>query len=117
MQWIDNCLGWAWYSGLVVMRWDSQSEGCEFESQHHILDDIFTLICCKNYIDVCLKKTEKEARDWLKKAKKRPGMAHILEICLGVNSGVVNSATIFERIMVAISIQNLAGKILLNFLG
>ena len=64
-----------------------------------------------------MKKTEKEDRDWLKKAKKRPGMAHILEICLGVNSGVVNSATIFERIMVAISIQNLAGKILLNFLG
>ena len=37
----------------------------------------FTLIYCKNCIDVWLKEAEKEARDWLKKAEKRPGMAHL----------------------------------------
>ena len=35
--------------GLVVMWGDSCSEGCEFESQHHILNGhFFTFICCKN---------------------------------------------------------------------
>ena len=42
------------------------SEGCEFESQHQILDGhFFALICCKNCID-CLKRpkmNEKEAED------------------------------------------------------
>ena len=53
--------------GLVVMKWDSCSEGHGFESQHHILDGhFFTFICCKNCI-VCLKKTEnkrKRGREW-----------------------------------------------------
>ena len=44
----------------------SWSKGCEFESQHQILNGyFFTLICCKNY-KVCLKTTElneKEAGD------------------------------------------------------
>ena len=34
--------------GLVVMRGDSCSEGCGFESQHRILNGhFFTLICCQ----------------------------------------------------------------------
>ena len=38
------------------MGGDSHSEGRGFESQHHILDGhFFTLICCKNCSDVCLK--------------------------------------------------------------
>ena len=51
-------------SGLVVMGGDSCSKGCEFESQHHLLDGhFFTYICCKN-CNVCLKRlkiNEKEA--------------------------------------------------------
>ena len=44
--------------GLVVMGGDSHSKGCEFESQHHILDGhFFTFICCKTY-NVCLKRTK-----------------------------------------------------------
>ena len=43
----------------MVMGGDSRSEGRLFESWCHILDrHLFTLICCKNCIDVCLKKTE-----------------------------------------------------------
>ena len=34
---------------------DSCSKGCGFESWHLILDDFFTLICCKKCI-VCLKR-------------------------------------------------------------
>ena len=53
--------------GQVVMGGDSWSEGYEFECQHHILDGhFFTLISCKNCIDVCLKNSEnndKEAGD------------------------------------------------------
>ena len=42
--------------GLVVNGGDSKSEGCEFESQHQILDGHFiTFIYCKN-CNVCLKK-------------------------------------------------------------
>ena len=45
--------------GLVVMRGGSHSKVCGFESRRRILDghDIFfTLICCKNCNDVCLKR-------------------------------------------------------------
>ena len=56
----------------MVMGGDSRSEGCEFESQHHILDgNLCTLICCKNS-NVCLKKIEnkqKEAEDGLFKKR------------------------------------------------
>ena len=53
----------------VVMERDSQSEGCAFESRHHILDkDFFTYNCCKNCNDVCLKRP--------KINEKRPGLAH-----------------------------------------
>ena len=46
-------------TGVVVMGGDSCSERRVFESQHHMLDGpFFTLICCKNCIAVCLKKTE-----------------------------------------------------------
>ena len=38
--------------GLVVMGGDLCSEGCEFESQHQILDDIFHIYFCKN-CNVC----------------------------------------------------------------
>ena len=48
----------------MVMGRDSRFKGCEFESQHHILDGhFFTYICCGNCI-VCLKRpkiNEKEA--------------------------------------------------------
>ena len=51
--------------GLVVKGRDSHTEGCGFESRHHILDGHFsTCICCKNCNDVCLKRpkiNEKEA--------------------------------------------------------
>ena len=49
--------------GLVVTGGDSRFEGCEFESQHHILYGNFTLINCK----ICFKKTEnkpKRDREW-----------------------------------------------------
>ena len=52
--------------GLVVMGGDSCSEGSRFKSQCRIGWTFFTLISCKNYIVVCLKKTkinEKEAGD------------------------------------------------------
>ena len=46
--------------GLVVIGGDSCFEGCGFESQYHILDgNFFTLICCKIYNDVCLKRPKK----------------------------------------------------------
>ena len=49
---------------LVVIGWNLESEGRGFEYQHNILDGhCFTLICCKNCIGVCLKKTENEAED------------------------------------------------------
>ena len=42
--------------GFVVMGGDPCSKGCEFESQHHILDGHFIIfICCKNF-NVCLKR-------------------------------------------------------------
>ena len=48
-------------SGLVVMGGDSRSECREFESQHCILDVIFTLICSKICI-AGLKKTENKRK-------------------------------------------------------
>ena len=43
--------------GLVVKGGDSQSEGCEFESRHRILDGHFShFTCCKNCNNVCLKR-------------------------------------------------------------
>ena len=59
----------------MVMGGDSYSEGCGFESRHCILDGhFFTLICCKNCIDVCLerrKNTKKRPR--LEDQKKKVG--------------------------------------------
>ena len=41
----------------MVKGGDSQSEGCEFESRHRILDGHFSHItCCKNCNNVCLKR-------------------------------------------------------------
>ena len=41
----------------MVMGGDSCSEGCGFESWHHILDGhFFTYICCKICTDFCLKR-------------------------------------------------------------
>ena len=41
---------------MVIGR-DSRSEGCVFESQHHILDGHFsTYICCQNCNDAYLKR-------------------------------------------------------------
>ena len=53
-----------WTGALVgVMGGDSCSEGRGFESQHRILDEhFFTLICCKNWMDVCLKKIENKRK-------------------------------------------------------
>ena len=43
----------------MVMGGDSCPEGHVFESQHHVLDGhFFTLVYCKNCVDVCLKKTK-----------------------------------------------------------
>ena len=54
--------------GLVVMGGDSCSKGCEFESQHRMMDrHLFTFICCKNCY-VGFEKTkimEEEADDGL----------------------------------------------------
>ena len=37
------------YSKMDSWTLDSYSKGCEFESQHHLLDGhFFTFICCKN---------------------------------------------------------------------
>ena len=64
--------------GLVVMDEDSCSKGRGFESWRRILDGFpyFTLICCKNCIDVCLKRP--------KINEKRPGLAHFLRTSGGV---------------------------------
>ena len=40
--------------GLVVMGGDSRSEGCGFESQHHILDGYILLLFVN--CNVCLKR-------------------------------------------------------------
>ena len=52
----------------MVMGDDSCSKGRGFESRRRILDGhFFTLICCKNCNNVCLKKTEnkqKRGRGW-----------------------------------------------------
>ena len=54
--------------GLMVMGGDSCSEGCGFESQHHVLDGhFFTNICCKNCNDDCLKRpkiNDERGRGW-----------------------------------------------------
>ena len=51
---------------------DSRSEGCGFESRHHMLDGhFFTHICWKN-CNVCLKRS--------KINKKRPGLAHLKKV-------------------------------------
>ena len=52
--------------GLVVMGGDSCSIGCEFKSQHHILDGIFSTFICCNICNVCLKRQ--------KETKKKPRM-------------------------------------------
>ena len=58
--------------GPAVMGDDSCSRGRGFESQLWILDGhLFTLICCKNCFDVCLKRP--------KINEKRPGMAHFFK--------------------------------------
>ena len=49
--------------GLVTVGGDSCSKGCEFESQHCILDGhFFTFICCENFFENT-KINEKEAED------------------------------------------------------
>ena len=54
---------WVGAQGPVVMAWDSKSLGHGFKSQHHVLDGhFFALICCKNCIDVCLKKTKNKQK-------------------------------------------------------
>ena len=62
----------------MVIGDDSCSKGRGFESRRRILDGLtfFTLICCKNCIDVCLKrpKQTKRGRGWpifLKKVMER----------------------------------------------
>ena len=66
--------------GLVVMGDDSCSKGNGFKSRCRILDGhFFTLICCKNCIDVCLKKTEnkwKRVRGWSIFFKKKQEIGH-----------------------------------------
>ena len=58
--------------GLVVMGDDSCSKGNGFKSRCRILDGhFFTLICCKNCIDVCLKRS--------KINKKEAGVGQFLE--------------------------------------
>ena len=43
----------------MVLEWDSQSEGRGFKTFNLILvEHFFTLICWKNYIDVCLKRSK-----------------------------------------------------------
>ena len=54
-------------TGLVVMRDDSFREVVGSNPVTIYLMDIFTLICCKNCYDVCLKRpklNEKEAGNW-----------------------------------------------------
>ena len=51
----------------MVMGGDSCAEGCGFESQHCILDELFvTYICCKN-CNVCLKRCQEWPlkKEWL----------------------------------------------------
>ena len=57
----------------MVMGDVSCSKGRVFESWRRILDGLtfFTLICCKNCIDVCLKRP--------KINEKRTGLAHFLK--------------------------------------
>ena len=57
----------------MVIGDDSCSKGCGFESRRRILDGLtfFTLIYCKNCIDVCLKRP--------KINEKRPGLAHFFK--------------------------------------
>ena len=57
----------------MVIGDDSCSKGRGFESRRRILDGLtfFTLICCKNCIDVCLKRP--------KINEKRPGLAHFFK--------------------------------------
>ena len=59
--------------GLVVMGDESCSKGRGLESRRRILDGLtfFTLICCKNCIDVCLKRP--------KINEKRTGLANFLK--------------------------------------
>ena len=46
-----------WSPGLVVVGDNSCLKGRGFEYKHCILDGhFFTLICCKNCIDACLKR-------------------------------------------------------------
>ena len=40
----------------VLVGGDSCSEDHGFKSLHHILDGNFHIFCCKNCIDVCLKR-------------------------------------------------------------
>ena len=57
----------------MVMRRDLRSKGREFEPRHRILDGHFsTYICCKNCIDVCLKRP--------KINKKMPRFAHLKKL-------------------------------------
>ena len=57
--------------GLVVMGGDSCFKGCEYKSQHLILDGYFfhIPICCK-FFNVCWKRQ--------KQMKKMLGLAHFL---------------------------------------
>ena len=49
----------------MVMGGDSNSEGCGFKSQHHILEGHYlTLISCKN-CNTCLKSPKRNEKDAL----------------------------------------------------
>ena len=76
----------------------SCSEGCGFESQHHILDGhFFTYICCKNCNDVCLKRHKiknKRDRGWPIKKERNKDLRLFRLKSVVVRVGYLESGTI-----------------------
>ena len=65
----------------MVMGGDSCSKGRGFKYWHHIVDGLFTNICCKNCNEVCMKRPKincKRGRGWPIFLKKTLGSTFIV---------------------------------------
>ena len=88
----------------MVMGDDSCSKGRGFQSQHHILDGhFFTLICCKNCNDFCLKRPKINKKDagvgpFLKNELTRRSQRIVLKSVMVIREYLKADSVLFENL-------------------